>query len=335
MKEARILITGASGCVGQYTTNWLLKNTDAKLLLWLREPRKLSSIIANNSRIKLLIGDLRETEIFKEDISTATHLIHTATAWGDLNRTNEVNIIAVKKLLAFLNPNVIKKIIYFSTASILDKHHHLLPQAVRYGTEYIQTKAKCLEELEKHSLSNKIIAVFPTLVFGGKYDNSGSFPSSYLTQGLEEAANWLWLARWLKGYSRFHFIHAEDIAFICGQLLTNYDLDIQKTDSDRNREIRKIVLGQPSISIDQAVNELLRWKGTKRILSIPLWTWLIEGLLNVLPIKISSWDRLIIKQRHFIHEPVTSPEDFGGNSFAKSLNEILLHSGLPKSKKTY
>ncbi|MEC8732125.1 MAG: NAD(P)-dependent oxidoreductase, partial [Cyanobacteriota bacterium] len=32
----RILVTGASGCVGQYISRWLLDHSDAELLLWLR-----------------------------------------------------------------------------------------------------------------------------------------------------------------------------------------------------------------------------------------------------------------------------------------------------------
>ncbi len=332
MKEARILITGASGCVGQYISNWLLKNTEAKLILWIRDQNKLTAIDPNNPRIKLLIGDLREAEIFAKEISSATHLIHTATAWGDRERARQVNLIAVKKLLALLNPDLIQKIIYFSTASILDKQLIPIPEAINKGTEYIQTKAQCLQELEKHFFAEKIIAVFPTLVFGGNYDNSGLFPASYLTQGLKQAVNWLWLARWFKGYSKFHFMHAEDIAFVCCQLLvkTRYK---HTQGSIPNKGITKIVLGQSYLSVDQAINSLLKWKGTRRFISIPLWGWLIEVMISVLPIQLSAWDRLSIRQRHFIHSTITRPEDFGGTSFAKSINEILMHSGFPRSKK--
>ena len=41
----RILITGASGCVGQYISRWLLDNSDAELLLWLRDPAKLTAFL--------------------------------------------------------------------------------------------------------------------------------------------------------------------------------------------------------------------------------------------------------------------------------------------------
>ena len=44
----------------------------------------------------------------------------------------------------------------------------LLPEAMAYGTEYIQTKAQCLHDLEMHPRAERIVAVFPTLVFGGR-----------------------------------------------------------------------------------------------------------------------------------------------------------------------
>ncbi len=329
MTQKNILITGATGCVGQYTSNWLFKNSDANLFLWLRDPKKLTALDANNQRVKLLIGDLRDPYKFKNDLSQVTHVIHTATAWGDPLRAEEVNLIAVKKMLSLLNPAVIEKIIYFSTASILNKNLQPLPEALLYGTEYIQTKAKCLKELERHQLSKKIVCVFPTLVFGGKCDGTGIFPRSYLTEGLKEAINWLWLARWFKGYSRFHFIHAADIAFVCGQICTNTQLPILKNTSN---SIKKLVLGQPAQSIDQIVDTLLQWRGMNKTPKFPLWQWLIDLLIKVLPIKLSHWDRYSIKQRHFVHTPVTNPESLGGVSFAKTINEILYSAGLNRNK---
>ena len=325
MKKENILITGASGCVGQYITYWLFNNSNSQLFLFLRDPKKLTSIDPNHPRVNLLIGDLREASLFKNDLSKITRVIHTATAWGDPKRAHEVNLIAVKNLLNLLKPDVIEQIIYFSTASILKQNLEPLPEAFTVGTEYIQTKAKCFESLENHQLSKKIIAVFPTLVFGGKLDGNSPFPTSYLTSGLKEASKWIWLARWIKAYSKFHFIHAADIAFICGHLATSPHYS--KTEE---QHIRKLVLGQPAISIDLAIDILLKWKGMKKTPSLPLWGWLIEILIRVLPIKINAWDRFSIKQRHFVHSPITSPETFGGESYAKTLQEVLHVSGLDR-----
>ncbi len=85
---------------------------------------------------------MRQSNKFKKEISEVNRVIHTATAWGDPKRAKEVNIDAVKNLLNLLNPSNIKQIIYFSTASVLDRNLNLLPEAFTYGTEYIQTKAQ-------------------------------------------------------------------------------------------------------------------------------------------------------------------------------------------------
>ena len=327
MKNEIILITGASGCVGQYIANWLIKNSSTELFLWVRDPKKITSINLENPRVKVLVGDLRQANKFKKELLEVNRVIHTATAWGDPKRAKEVNIDAVKTLLNLLNPSEIKQIIYFSTASVLDRNLNLLPEAFTFGTEYIQTKARCLTELESHPLSTKIIAVFPTLVFGGRVDGKSKFPTSYLTEGLREAFRWIWLARWIKVISRFHFIHAADIAFICGHLATSH---YEPTQSISNNNIKKLVLGQPHTSIDIAIKTLLKWKGMRKVPQIPLSLWFVELLAFLLPIQITNWDKFSLRQKHFIHEPVTSPETYGGISYAKNLNQVLQNSGLNK-----
>ena len=327
MIKPQILITGASGCVGQYIADWLLNNSDADLLLWIRDPEKLKAIDSNNPRIKILIGDLRESDRFASDLAKVTRVIHTATAWGDPERAYQVNIKAVKSILNLLNPDLLEQIIYFSTASILNKDLQPLQEAKTYGTEYIQTKAECLKHLEEHIFAEKIIAVFPTLVFGGRVDGKSNFPTSYLTEGLSKAIEWLWLARWIRGYSRFHFIHAADIAFICGHLAT--------TPHKPNREpgqgaLKRLVLAQPALTIDEAVDDVLTWRGMRQVPRLPLWGWLVKVLITILPIQLTDWDRFSIKQRHFTHVPITTPEKYGGKSHARTLKDILEDSGLDK-----
>ena len=104
MKNEIILITGASGSVGQYVASWLIENSSAELFLWVRDPQKITSIDVNHPRVKVLVGDLREPNKFKEEISKVNRVIHTATAWGDPTRAKQVNILAVKNLLNLLNP---------------------------------------------------------------------------------------------------------------------------------------------------------------------------------------------------------------------------------------
>ena len=324
---ARILITGASGCVGQHIAQLLYRETDAQLLLWLRDPSKLKAVPANDPRIDLLVGDLRDVETHRAVIASATRIIHTATAWGDPERAHQVNVVAVKEMLAATNPAVLEQVIYFSTASILNRNLELLPEASEFGTEYIQTKALCLQQLEAHPLAARIVAVFPTLVFGGRVDGSGPFPTSYLTAGLVEATRWLWLARFLRADASFHFIHAADIARVCAHLASNPH---RPNPEPGQGPVRRLVLGQAPVTVNDTVASLCRWRRTWRPpFGIDLQGWLIEGLIKLLRIEVNAWDRFSIRQRHFVHDPVSPPERFGMVSHAPTLEAVFEDAGLP------
>jgi nucleoside-diphosphate-sugar epimerase len=326
--RARILITGASGCVGQHIAQQLYRTTDAQLLLWLRDPAKLRAVPADDPRIELLVGDLRDVAPHRGAIASAHRIIHTATAWGDPQRAQQVNVLAVKTMLAAADPAVLEQLIYFSTASILDRRLQLLPEAMEYGTEYIQTKTQCLLQLEDHPLAERIVAVFPTLVFGGRVDGSGPFPTSYLTAGLLEATRWLWLARFLRADASFHFIHAADIAQVCVHLASQPH---QPNPEPHQGPVRRLVLGQPPVTVNATVAALCRWRRAwLPPLQVDLQGWLIEGLIRLLRVEVNAWDRFSIRQRHFVHEPVSPPERFGLVSHAPSLEAVFADARLPR-----
>ena len=335
---ARILITGAAGCVGQTIAEQLYRDTDAQLLLHLRDPAKLTAVPRHDPRITLLVGDLRDLAPHAAQIATATRVIHTATAWGDPERAHQVNVVAVKQLLALLDPQVVEQITYFSTASILDRDLKLLPQAAEFGTEYIQTKALCLQQLEQHPLAERIVAVFPTLVFGGRLGPAGQCnggdtrPTSYLTAGLGEAVRWLPLAKWLRADGSFHFIHAADIATVCVHLATTAHV---ANPEPGQGPVRRLVLGQAPQTLNQTLRQLCRWRrGWYPPVGLPLGGWLIDGLIKLLRLEITPWDLFSIQQRHFVHEPVSPPERFGLVSHAPTLQAVLETAGVPRRGRT-
>ena len=287
-----------------------------------RDKNKLPLSIQKNDRVNLLVCDIRECDRFRKEISQVNFFIHTATAWGDPKRAYEVNIKAFEELLGMLKKNKLEKIIYFSTASILNENAELMRESLIYGTEYIQTKYKCFERLKESSFANKTFVVFPTLVFGGTLNKKSRYPVSYLTSGLKEINKWLWIARFLKLNSKFHFIHANDIAQICGFLIKNY----KKEDY---QGFKQFVLGQSFISIDDAINILLRRNKMKRYFSITLTKKIMKILLRVLPIQTTPWDTFSIKKYDFNHCPITNPESFNLKSHAKSLEDILRLAKLP------
>jgi hypothetical protein len=226
-----------------------------------------------------------------------------------------------------LDPARLEQVIYFSTASILNRDLKLLPEAMAYGTEYIQTKAQCLQDLEVHPLAERIVAVFPTLVFGGRVLPGDPHPTSYLTSGVKEAFPWLWLAKWLRTDASFHFIHAADIATVCAHLATTPH---QPNPEPGQGAVRRLVLGQAPITINRAVATLVRWRrGWAAPVGLDLTPWLIEGLIKLLRIEVNAWDRFSIRQRHFVHKPVSPPERFGLTSYAPTLEAVLETAGVP------
>ena len=102
MAYKNLLITGSNGCVGQYLIDWFLKNTKFKLYLMVRDKSKLPLAVQTNSRVKLIISDIRESIKYRNEISQVNYLIHTATAWGNPRRAYEVNIKAFEELLLSL-----------------------------------------------------------------------------------------------------------------------------------------------------------------------------------------------------------------------------------------
>jgi hypothetical protein len=159
-------------------------------------------------------------------------------------------------------------------------------------------------------------------------NGSGPFPTSYLTAGLKEGARWLWLAKWLRAEASFHYIHAADIARVCVHLATQPH---QANPEPGQGAVRRLVLGQPLVSVNNTVQRLCRWRRSwYPPMGVDLQGWLIEGLIKLLRIEVNAWDRFSIRQRHFVHQPVSPPERFGLVSHAPTLEAVFEDAGLPQ-----
>lgn len=164
----RIFITGASGCIGHYMTEALINNTDCELYLLVRNPDKLQFDYRSRRGIHILVGDLSRIEEYADLLEDINIAILAATAWGGKDETYDINVVKTLALIDLLDPKVCQRIIYFSTASILDRNNQLLLPASQFGHDYIQTKYECFTRLGELAIADRIVAVFPTLVFGGE-----------------------------------------------------------------------------------------------------------------------------------------------------------------------
>jgi nucleoside-diphosphate-sugar epimerase len=319
----RIFITGASGCIGHYITESLIQETDYELFLLVRNPNKLQFDYQARSGIHILQGDLQEIEKYRDLLSNQINIaILIATAWGGATEAYDINVMKTLALLKMLNNEICERVIYFSTASILDRNQQLLPEAEQYGTDYIRTKYQCFAQLSELKIASKIIAVFPTLVVGGS-DNK---PVSHLSSGLPEVLRWIDLIRWLKADGSFHFIHAKDIATIVNYLVANHQVNLNQWESEKG--VKKLVLGNKPTTIDQAIAEICHYLNKKNYGRIPLSIKLANFLIKVFKIQMDSWSKFSLEYRHFIYQNPVNPATFALGNYCSTITDILQVSGI-------
>ncbi|MGP1374664.1 MAG: NAD-dependent epimerase/dehydratase family protein [Almyronema sp.] len=311
----RIFITGASGCIGHYIVETLIRETAHELFLLLRDPKKLLLNVQNYPQVHIVEGDLKDIDDFADLLGTMDGAILTAAAWGDPDVTYAVNVTQTLQLLALLDPDRCQQVIYFSTASILDQHNQPFQEAAEIGTDYIRTKYLCHEKLSQLAIAPQITTVFPTLVFGGDKDK----PASHISGGLAEVAKWMKLIRFFKADGSFHFIHAEDIARVVHHLVEH---------PPQPGEPRELVLGNPAITANQAVEETCQYLNQHICFRLPLSLSLANVLISVFRIRMAEWDRFCLRYRHFVYQDPVNPATLGLEPYCPTLTDLLEVSGL-------
>lgn len=319
----RIFITGASGCIGHYMTEALIQNTNHELYLLVRNLDKLQFDYQSRPGIHVLQGDMSRIEEYSDllfnDINVA---ILAATAWGGQGETYDINVVKTLRSIALLNPEICERVIYFSTASILDRNNQLLLPASQFGHDYIRTKYQCFSQLSRTAIADKIIAVFPTLVFGGEKDK----PYSHLSAGITEVTKWIGLIRWFRVDGSFHFIHARDIAKVINYLVENPDFSPPRSQNDRGVDC--LVLGNPAITVDRAIVQMCSYFERKIYFRFPLYIWLANIFIKIFRIQMDSWSRFSLEYRHFTYANPVTPASLGLKNYCSTVEELMKVSGM-------
>jgi nucleoside-diphosphate-sugar epimerase len=308
----KIFITGVSGCIGQYFTEMLIEKTDYELFLLVRNPDKLRFDWHARSNINILPGDLRNIEQYAELLGKVNVAILAATAWGGREEVFDTNVAKTLSLIKLLNPAVCQQVIYFSTASILDRENHLLPEAKSIGTDYISSKYECFAQLSQLTNVPPITTVFPTLVLGG----DGNKPYSHLSGGLPEVAKYIGLIRWFKADAGFHFIHSADIAQVIYYLVDH-----------PAGENRQLVLGNPAVTANQVVESACSYFNKTIYFRIPLSLWLANVLIKIFKVQMADWDRFSMNYRYFTYQNPVNPKTFDLPCYAPSIEDIFRVAG--------
>ncbi|MEA5594362.1 NAD(P)-dependent oxidoreductase [Rivularia sp. UHCC 0363] len=316
MSQKRILVTGASGCIGHYISELLIRETEHELYLLVRNPDKLNIDTETRAGIHVLQGDMQKIGDFAELIKTIDVAVLTATAWGGTG-TFDINVVKTIELLNLLDVEKCEQVIYFSTASVLDSKNQPLKEAGELGTDYIRSKFDCLRRFSKLAIAPKITKVFPTLVVGGDENK----PFSAVTSGIPEVTKYVDLIRFLKADGSFHFIHAKDIATVIKHLIDN---------PPTAEDPRKYVLGQEKITANEAIEEICQYFDKKILFRIPLSSSLADLIVKTFNIQMAAWDRFCMKYRHFTYEEIVNPTTFKLPNYCSTMSDVLKTSGVEK-----
>jgi nucleoside-diphosphate-sugar epimerase len=309
MTKRRILVTGASGCIGHYISEMLIQHTEDELFLLVRDPAKLKIPTDTRADVQLVQGDLQDLESLSELLPTITHAVLTATAWGGPEIVYRINVDQTLSLIKSLNPTICEQVIYFSTASILGREGKLLPEAKALGTDYIRSKYLCFERLSQLQNCPPILTIFPTLVVGGDRTK----PLSHFSTGIPEVIKWAGLARFLKAEGSFHFIHAQDIAQVVQYLIAHPE----------KAPGQQLVLGARSLTVNEAVQQVGQFTGKMSPMQVNLSPFLVDVLVKVFRIQMGDWDRFCLEYRHFNYKDAVCPETFGLKNYCSTLLDVL------------
>ncbi|QLE54653.1 NAD(P)-dependent oxidoreductase [Nostoc sp. TCL26-01] len=318
MTPKRILVTGASGCIGHYISEALIKDTNHELYLLVRNPSKLQVDTQARPGINVLQGDMQYIHQLADLLPTIDIAVLTATAWGG-EQTFEINVSKTIELLNKLDPQRCQQVIYFSTASVLDRHNQQLKAAGEIGTDYIRSKYECLQKISELSIAPKITTVFPTLVLGG----DAKKPYSHATSGIPEITKYVNLIRFLSADGSFHFIHGQDIASVVTHLIAN---------PPQPGAPRRLVLGQKQLTADEAIEEVCSYLGKKIYFRIPLSLSLANLIIAVFRIQMAAWDRFCMNYRHFTYDTVVNPDSFGLPNYCATVSDVLQISDVESNK---
>jgi nucleoside-diphosphate-sugar epimerase len=307
----RIFLTGATGSLGHYLADELLEHSSHELVVFARDPSRLHVAMDHRLRVSFHRADLRDRVSLGDVPGPLDAAVLAATAWGPEPDATAVNIEATMALIDALVARGCRRIIYFSTASVLDRGGAPLREAATIGTPYIRSKYACLEAVQRHDAGASIVTVFPTLVLAG----DSTKPSSHVTKLIEEIRRRVVMARHFRAHGSFHLIHAADVAQVVRHLL----------DADRSpAPDGPLVLGSAATTVDEAIDALCAGAGrTRSRFTLDITPRVAGALIVAFRARLAEWDRYCLAQRDFTYDRVVSPETFGLRSRYPTLASLL------------
>jgi hypothetical protein len=124
--------------------------------------------------------------------------------------------------------------------------------------------------------------------------------------------------RFFKVDAGFHFAHAQDIATVVYYLIEHPSTD----------GYREYVMGNPPLTVNQAVEQVSDYFGQRIWFRIPLSMGLAEVLIKVFRVQMAPWDYFCLRYRHFVYAGAVNPASFGMEPYCSTLAELFRVHGI-------
>ena len=249
----KVLITGGCGFIGSNLVEYLLNNTDWKIVILddLSEGKlsDVESIPGFDKRCRFIKGDVRRAADVEIASSGCDLVVHLAAQVGVIESVNdpvldaEINILGAINILKACVKNKVKKLVYASSAAPLGDQkmpltEEKLPQPLSpYGASKLAGEAYCSAFAASHGLNT--VALRFSNVYGPRSYSKGSVIPIFIRQILDGKP----VTIYGDGDQTRDFVHALDIAKAIHLSLTKKGLG--------NFELIQIGTGQ-----ETSINEL-------------------------------------------------------------------------------
>lgn len=295
----KLFITGIGGCVGHYLFDEL-KNEQLYLLV--RDPGKLMFDPRQYPNVTIVQDDMKNIEKHADIVRQTDAVVHLAADWAG----HEGNLDYSLELFQLLDPKQCKKVIYFSTASILGPDNQPVKEAETLGTHYVRGKYQFHKLLPTLPIYPNTITLFPTWVLGG----DKSHPYSHAASGIVGLRKWLRLIRFFTVDAKFHYIHAQDMARITKFLLDN---DVKEIE---------YVLGNPPTTASQFIKDVCRYFKVPVYFQAQITLGMIKFAAFLTRQKLHPWDLYCFERRSFVFKTANAAS-FGLTSNLTKIEQLL------------
>ncbi|MCL2597334.1 MAG: NAD(P)-dependent oxidoreductase [Paludibacter sp.] len=194
LHNSSILITGATGLIGQHLVSLMLylnenKKTDISIYALVRNRQKAKNIFGNEAEIRYIVGDIRQPISISESLNYIIHgasVTQSRTFVENPVETIDTAYVGTKNILELARAKQVKSVVYLSSMEVFGTTDPQLSEVCEsdYGyidilnprSSYSESKrlceCLCACYAKEFSLPVKIARLVQTLGAGADYDDN-------------------------------------------------------------------------------------------------------------------------------------------------------------------